>query len=64
MKFNYKDNKARLSPSAVKKADKTRVSSVGNSLAIAIAKELARATSSQLEKSEIHKTLTSNNFMR
>ena len=45
---------AKLSPRAVKKADKIIISLQENSFDIAIAKELAKATISQFEKSEIH----------
>lgn len=51
---------ARLSPRAVKKAAKIATSSLLHSLEIAIAVLLAKATSSQFEKSETHKKLTSN----
>lgn len=55
---------ARLSPRAVKKAAKATTSSLLHSLEIAMAKLLARATSSQFERLDIHKKLTSNKYMR
>lgn len=48
----------------MKKAAKTTTSSLLHSLEIAMAKLLARATSSQFERLDTHKKLTSNKYMR
>ena len=61
---SYKARSAKLSPSTVKKADKTSKSSLLNSFEKAIERVLANANSSQLEKSEIHKKLTSCKYMK
>ena len=48
----------------MKKAAKIATSSLLQSLEIAMARLLAKATSSQFEKSDTHKKLTSNKYMR
>ena len=61
---SYKAKSAKLSPNTVKKADKISKSSLLNSFEKAIERVLANANSSQLEKSEIHKKLTSCKYMK